>query len=161
MLRHGQAHPVDSRGEDFERMLTRRGVAEATEMASRIVRRSLIPDLILVSPAERTWSTASLVATACELDGDRLRCARELYMATPETVWRLVTASRAATLHLMICGHNPGLSQIASRLGPRPRPLDLATAGMVTAVWSAADWAALQPEMAESSEFDDPASFAS
>jgi phosphohistidine phosphatase len=161
LLRHGQAHSADSFPEDFERTLTRRGIAEATAMGSRIAQRRLIPDLILVSPAERVWHTASLVAAACELDSNRVCCARELYLATPETVWRLVTASNAATLHLMICGHNPSLSQIASRLGPKPRPLDLATAGMATAVWTAAGWAALQPEMAESSEFDDPAGGAS
>jgi phosphohistidine phosphatase len=156
LLRHGQAHAVDSTAEDFERTLTRRGIAEATEMAARIVQRGLIPDLILVSPAERAWNTASLVAAACGLEGNKLRCARELYLAAPETLWRLVMASSAATLHLMICGHNPGLSQIASRLGPHPRPLDLATAGMVTAVWSALDWAQLQPETASSSDADDP-----
>ncbi len=157
MLRHGQAHSEDSCAEDFERTLTRRGITEATAMGSRIVQRRLIPDLILVSPAERAWNTASLVAAACELEGNKVRCARELYLAAPETLWRLVTASNAAILHLMICGHNPGLSQIASRFGPKPRPHDLATAGLATAVWSAAGWAALQPEMAESSEFDDPA----
>jgi phosphohistidine phosphatase len=88
LLRHGQAHAEDSRAEDFERTLTRRGIAEAKEMGSRIVQRRLIPDLILVSPAERAWSTASLVAAACELDGNKIRCARELYLATPETIWR-------------------------------------------------------------------------
>jgi phosphohistidine phosphatase len=156
LLRHGQAHAEDSRAEDFERTLTRRGIAEAKEMGSRIVQRRLIPDLILVSPAERAWSTASLVAAACELDGNKIRCARELYLATPETIWRLVMASDAATLHLMICGHNPGLSQIASRLGPKPRTLELPTAGLATAVWSAPGWAGLQPETAGSSELDDP-----
>jgi len=160
LLRHGQAHAIDSGAEDFERTLTRRGIAEATAMGARIVQRGLIPDLILASPAERAWHTASLVAAACELDGNKLRAARELYLAAPETLWRLVTASSAATLHLMICGHNPGLSQIASRMGPHPRPLDLATAGLVTAMWSSLDWAELQPESADSSEADDPASTA-
>ncbi len=32
----------------------------------------------------------------------------------------------------MICGHNPGLSQIASRLGPKPQRRDLPTAGIAT-----------------------------
>lgn len=160
LLRHGRAQSVDSRAEDFERTLTRRGVVEAEEMGSRLVHRSLIPDLILVSPAERTWSTASLVAAACELDGRQVRCARELYLATPETVWRLVTATDDSVAHLLICGHNPGLSQIASRLGPKPQPRDLPTAGLATAVWSAAAWAGLEPETADNSDLDDPESMA-
>jgi len=156
LLRHGQAEPADSSPEDFERALTRHGVSEAREMASRIVRRRMMPDLILVSPAERAWATASLVASACELDSKQVRCARELYLAAPESIWRLVTGVDDSFAHVLICGHNPGLSQIASRLGPKRQSRDLPTAGLMTAVWSAADWATLEPETAISSDADDP-----
>ena len=121
LLRHGKAQSIDACAEDFERALTHRGSIEAREMAARIVYRGLIPDLILVSPAE-------IVAAACELDPKQVQCARELYLATPEATWRLVTRRDSALRHIMICGHNPGLSQIASRLGPKPQPRELATA---------------------------------
>jgi phosphohistidine phosphatase len=160
LLRHGQAQAVDSCPDDFERVLTRRGTIEAKEMATRIVHRDLIPDLILASPAERTWATASIVAGICELDGKQIRCARELYLATPETTWRLLTRHDLGVKHLMVCGHNPGLSQIASRLGPKPQPRDLPTGGIVTAIWVHADWTKLQPETASHCELDDPESMA-
>jgi phosphohistidine phosphatase len=156
LLRHGQAQPIDSCAEDFERELTRRGTIEAQEIAERILQRNLIPDLILVSPAERAWSTAEIVAAACELDAKQIQGARELYLATPEALWR-VLAHRAGSLkHIMICGHNPGLSQVASRLGPKPQPRELPTAGIATAHWHHADWSTLLPESAESCELDDP-----
>jgi phosphohistidine phosphatase SixA len=60
----------------------------------------------------------------------------------------------------MVCGHNPGLSQIASRFGPKPQPRDLPTAGIATAIWSHADWTKLQPETASLCELDDPESMA-
>jgi phosphohistidine phosphatase len=160
LLRHGRAQSIDSCAEDFERTLTRRGMVEAEEMAARIVHRSMIPDLIVVSPAERAWSTAAVLAAACELDSKQVRCARELYLATPETLWRLVQGIEASVKHLLICGHNPGLSQIASRLGPKPQPRDLPTAGLATAVWSAVAWAGLEPETADSTDLDDPESMA-
>ncbi len=160
LLRHGQAVAIDSCPEDFERVLTRRGTIEAQEMAARIVHRDLIPDLILVSPAERTWATASIVASACELDAKQIRCARELYLATPETTWRLVTSRDLGVGHILICGHNPGLSQIVSRLGPHPQPRELPTGGLATAVWHHASWTTLQPETAAASELDDPESMA-
>ncbi len=156
LLRHGQAQPIDSCAEDFERELTRRGIIEAQEIAERIVRRNLIPDLILVSPAERAWSTAEIVAAACELDAKQIQGARELYLATPEATWRVLAHRAGALKHIMICGHNPGLSQIASRLGPKPQSRELPTGGIATAVWHHADWATLQPETAESCELDDP-----
>jgi phosphohistidine phosphatase len=158
LLRHGQAQPIDSCAEDFERVLTRRGILEAQEIAARIVRRNLIPDLILVSPAERSWATAAIIAGACELDSKQVQGARELYLATPETTWRLVTRHEPTVKHVLICGHNPGLSQIASRLGPKPQTRELPTAGLATAVWYSADWSTIQPETASSSELDDPES---
>jgi phosphohistidine phosphatase len=156
LLRHGQAQAVDSCPEDFERVLTRRGTIEAQEMAERIARRNLIPDLILVSPAERAWATASIVAAACELDGKQIQCARELYLATAETTWRLLTLCDPGLNHILICGHNPGLSQLASRFGPTPPARDLPTAGFATAVWHHTVWAAMEPETAASCELDDP-----
>jgi phosphohistidine phosphatase len=160
LLRHGKAQSIDSCAEDFERALTRRGSIEAREMAARIVYRGLMPDLILVSPAERAWATAEIVAAACELDAKQVQCARELYLATPEATWRLITRRDPALRHIMICGHNPGLSQIASRLGPKPQLRELATAGIASAVWNAADWESLEPESAISCDLDDPESLA-
>lgn len=160
LMRHGKAQSIDACAEDFERMLTRRGSLEVQEMAVRIVYRDLIPDLILVSPAERAWATAEIVAEACELDSKQVLCARELYLATPETIWRVLKRRDAALNHIMICGHNPGLSQIASRLGPKPLPRELPTAGIATAVWQDAEWKTLQPETAISCELDDPESMA-
>ncbi len=125
-------------------------------MATRLVKRNLVPDLILVSPAERAWATAEIIAATCELDAKQMQCARELYLATPERTWQLL-AHRAASLnHIMICGHNPGLSLIASRFGPKPQRRELQTAGIATAVWLHGEWATLQPEMADSCEMDDP-----
>lgn len=160
LLRHGKAQSIDFCAEDFERALTRRGCIEVGEMAARIVYRDLVPDLILVSPAERAWATAEIVAQACEMDAQQVQCARELYLATPETTWRLLTACDAAFIHIMICGHNPGLSQIASRLGPKPQARELPTAGIASAVWHNAQWQSVQPESADHCDMDDPQSMA-
>jgi phosphohistidine phosphatase len=159
LLRHGQAQPLDACADDFERPLTRRGGFEAREMGKRIVHRDLVPDLILASPAERAWATAEIIAEACELDEDQIQAARELYMGTPETIWRQLTRCDSAICHVLICGHNPGLSQVASRLGPTPKRLELATGGLATVVWnSQANWDVLQPETASTCELDDPES---
>jgi phosphohistidine phosphatase len=160
LMRHGKAQSIDACAEDFERALTRRGIIEAREMAKRIVYRDLIPDLILVSPAERAWATAEIIAAACDLDAKQVQCARELYLGTPEATWRLLERRNHALRHIMICGHNPGLSQVASRLGPKPQARELPTAGIASAVWRNAEWETLQPESAASCDFDDPESMA-
>jgi phosphohistidine phosphatase len=156
LLRHGKAEPVDAYPEDYERPLTHRGTIEAQEMGSRLVKRNLIPDLILVSPAERAWATAEIIAAACELDAKQVQCARELYLATAERTWQQLARRAASLNHILICGHNPGLSLIASRFGPKPERRELPTAGIATAVWLHGEWATLQPETADSCEMNDP-----
>jgi phosphohistidine phosphatase len=160
LFRHGQAEPIHGCPEDFERALTRRGMREAHEMAARLARLSLIPDLILASPAERTWATASILAGVFELDGTKIQCVRELYLATPEAAWRLLTSSEWGPVHLLVCGHNPALSHIASRFGPTPEPRELATAGFASAAWNLARWHDLEPETAVECALDDPQNLA-
>lgn len=156
LLRHGKAEPADAYPEDYERPLAHRGCIEAQEMAARLVKRNLVPDLILVSPAERAWATAEIIAATCELDAKQLQCARELYLASPERTWQLLARRAASLSHIMICGHNPGLSSVASRFGPKPQRRELPTAGIATAVWYHAEWATVQPETADACEEDDP-----
>ena len=156
LLRHGKAEPADAYPEDYERPLAHRGCIEAQEMAARLVKRNLVPDLILVSPAERAWATAEIIAATCELDAKQLQCARELYLASPERTWQLLARRAASLSHIMICGHNPGLSSVASRFGPKPQRRELPTAGIATAVWYHGEWATVQPETADACEEDDP-----
>lgn len=156
LLRHGKAEPADAYPEDYERPLAHRGCIEAQEMATRLVKRHLVPDLILVSPAERAWATAEIIAATCELDAKQVQCARELYLASPERTWQLLAHRTASLSHIMICGHNPGLSAVASRFGPKPQRRELPTAGIATAIWYHAEWATLQPETADACEEDDP-----
>ncbi len=160
LLRHGQAQASDAYAEDFERPLTRRGTVEAREMGKRLSYRGLVPDLLLVSPAERAWSTAEIIADACELDSKSLLCARELYLATAESIWRLLSRRPSALQHVLICGHNPGLSQLASRFGPKPQYRELPTAGLATAVWDRPSWEGFEPESAVECDLDDPESMA-
>ncbi len=160
LLRHGQAQSPDSYAEDFERPLTRRGETEAAEMAKRLVFRGLVPELIVASPAERAWSTAKIIARGGELEQQALRCARELYTAAAGGIWQLIRELDPALGHVLICAHNPALSELASRFGPRPQRKRLRTAGLASAVWRHADWRVLEPEAAASVEWDDPDSMA-
>ncbi|MGA2708972.1 MAG: SixA phosphatase family protein [Steroidobacteraceae bacterium] len=156
LLRHGKAQPEGPKAGDFERPLTTRGRREAEQMGRYLVAAGLIPDLILASPATRTWSTASIVAERCGIESARIHSEIALYLASEATIWRQVTACAASVACLLICAHNPGLSQLASRLGPTPVHRELPTAGLATAVWTRSDWHHLQAETAERCELHAP-----
>ena len=156
LFRHGQAESPDAWAEDFERPLTRRGRKEVFEMASRLRRHGRTPTLILVSPAERTWSTAQILAEVCELDVDQVQCERELYLASTDAIWQIVSRQKATAQHLLVCGHNPSLSALASRFGPKQQKRELSTAGMAAALWPDGHWDELSPRSAIACDLDDP-----
>lgn len=156
LLRHGRAESSDLWPEDFERPLTKRGIGEVREMARRMLARHVVPDLVLASPAERTWSTALILARALDLDDRQVRCERSLYLGTADIIWALVSQQHEATRHLLICAHNPGLSDLASGLRHAPRRHELPPAGLVLATWPEVSWGALSPRSALHCDFDDP-----
>ncbi len=155
LLRHGKAHPAVD-GEDPIRTLTKRGVRQAEEMGRRLRERGWIPDLVVASPAVRTWATAEIVARACGLGARSLRRAEALYGAAPATIWKIATASDPEARHVLICGHNPGLSELASRFGPRPEARRLGTGALASAVWDRGGWDEIDPEDAVRCDSEQP-----
>jgi phosphohistidine phosphatase len=125
-------------------------------MALRLKRGDRVPDVILVSPAERTWSSAQIIAEICELGEEQIRCERELYLATADAVWQVVSRQKSSLFHILVCGHNPSLSDLASRFGPKQKKRGLTTAGIATAVWPEGHWDSISPRSAVSCELDDP-----
>jgi len=157
LLRHGQAQREAPGRDDFERTLTERGKREAWSAGRLLVARGFVPDCLLASPAARTRATATLVSECCGLDPQDVVWVPELYVAGPEAVWAVLGAREASRHCVLICGHNPALSQLASRLGESARRRDLPTAGLATGVWdAAADWTAILPESAQHCEFAAP-----
>ena len=156
-MRHGKASEPEAGEADFDRPLTPRGIRQAEEMAQRLVAAGRTPDLILASPAKRAWTTAAIVARIGAIAPGRLRAEPDLYQAAPGTIWRIATERGRDAAHVLVCGHNPGLSELAGRFGPRPRDRGLPTGGLASAVWTADDWIALLPEDALECDLDAPA----
>ncbi len=155
LLRHGKAHPAVD-GEDRVRALTKRGVRQAQEIGRRLCSRGWVPDLLVASPAARTWATAEIVARACGLGARSLHRSDALYAADPDTIWRIATDRAADARHVLICGHNPGLSELASRFGPRPGPRRLSTGAFASAVWDRGAWEEIEPEDAVRCDCEEP-----
>jgi len=145
LLRHGHAEPARDDREDFDRPLSPAGVTEAVRAAERIVAAQLLPDLILASPARRTSGTADIVARVCGLDAARLHLLPKLYLAPASAIWRQLSSLDPEARHVLICGHNPGLSELAGSFGPHPRRRELATAARVSAIFRDQAWSALEP----------------
>jgi phosphohistidine phosphatase len=115
LLRHAKSdYPAGAR--DFDRPLNARGRAAAHRMGEELRSLGLAADHILASPAARVKETLALIADGY---GGRMPIdyREELYLAAPETLLALIAATDDGHDGLLIVGHNPGLQQLALRLG--------------------------------------------
>jgi phosphohistidine phosphatase len=148
ILRHAKAatHPPTASGGDHERPLAARGEAVlpgvARSIAEQLDGRPL--DLVLCSTSTRTRETVELVAQAePAVAAASLKLDRKLYLADPARLLKSLRKVPADAATVLLCGHNPGLHQLALLLlgddgsddGPGHVPprlrYDLPTAGLV------------------------------
>lgn len=132
LLRHGLAE-ANSPEDDQSRELTAKGFDQARAAAQRLVAISEpLPDKIIYSPAKRTQQTAETLIRNLPLPPSRHVIESRLYLADTLTLWTLIQEHAASAEHLLLVGHNPGLSELAQSLGVRLPIGELPTGGLVT-----------------------------
>jgi phosphohistidine phosphatase len=146
LLRHAQTETGHPGQNDWERELEPRGRRDAPEIARRLYERQAIPTLIVSSPAVRALETARLAARIFNIPEQDIVRDDRLYLATAATMLQVARERGGVTPHLMIVGHNPGLTEFGNHLSAE-RTLD----GMPTCAaytlrfdidaWAKLDWA--------------------
>jgi phosphohistidine phosphatase len=118
ILRHAKAatHPPTAGGGDHDRPLAPRGIAAlpgvARSIAEQLDGHSL--DLALCSTSTRTRETVELVAQAePAVAAAPLKLDRKLYLADPARLLKVLRKVPADAATVLLCGHNPGLHQLA------------------------------------------------
>jgi phosphohistidine phosphatase len=131
LVRHANAEQ-ESDVRDFERPLSKKGHGEVQEMARRFQERGLIPDLVLASAAVRTRETAETFAKVLGVPARLLQADDSLYLAEGDHILATIRAVGPRVTHLMLIGHNPGISAAAIALAPETVLGDLPTCGTLT-----------------------------
>jgi phosphohistidine phosphatase len=139
LVRHANAEQ-ESDVRDFERPLSKKGFGEANEMARRFHERGLIPDLILTSAALRTRQTAETFAKVLGVPARLLQAEDSLYLAEGEHIISVIRGVGPRVSHLMLIGHNPGISAAAISLAPEIVQGDLPTCATLTMGVSCKTW---------------------
>ncbi len=116
---------------DFERPLNSRGQRDAQLMASILKAKETTPDLILSSPAIRAKETAHIYHHA--LDGE-LHFDVRIYEASHLNLYYIAQEAFQKVDHLMIVGHNPGLTDLHNILSDTPL-YNLVTGAIVAIVF--------------------------
>lgn len=150
LLRHGHA-VAEVAGDDHGRPLDARGRAEIATRAPLLLAAAGRPALCLASDALRTRQTAALLCSAAGYDGLAPLADSALYLASPEEILAAVTAHRQAATapigHVLVVGHNPGLSELGTRLraaaGQNPAGVGLGTGEFVSVALDPDAWRSL------------------
>ena len=108
-------------------------------MGKRISAQDIRPSLIVSSPAVRAWTTAKIVADSIAYPREFLHRDDRLYGASVYTLIAVIADQDPGFNHVMIVGHNPGLTQFANFLVTDVTP-NLPTCGVVSVLIDSDDW---------------------
>jgi phosphohistidine phosphatase len=156
LVRHAEASWGHASQADVDRPLSARGEREATGMAAYLVAAKPAPGLIITSPASRALATARIFANVLGYAADHIREAEDAYLASPAELLDLVHRMGGRSRHVMLFGHNPGISRFAGLLVGDDSPDDMPTCAVTSLVAQLRDWAELQPGQAVTDFYQSP-----
>ena len=116
LLRHAKSAWDDTTRKDRDRPLNQRGERDAPLMGQRLCARSARPTLIVTSPAVRARRTAQIVARELGYPAEFLQSEEELYLASADQIIAVLARQESSFRDVIVCGHNPGLTDLANRL---------------------------------------------
>jgi len=139
LLRHAKSSWNTGGLADRDRPLNKRGERDAPIMGKRISAHDIRPSLIVSSPAVRAWTTAKIIAGAINYPREFLQRDDRLYGASVATIIDVIADQDAGFNHIMIVGHNPGLTQFSNYLVADITP-NVPTCGVVSFLIESNDW---------------------
>jgi phosphohistidine phosphatase len=126
LVRHAKSD-WDNDLADFNRPLNKRGFRDAPEMGRRLKARGTLPQQIICSPAKRAFQTLEHL----DLGVEDVRFEDSIYEASTETLFRIIQSLEDASDSVMLIGHNPAMTWLASHLTQSVIP-NLPTCSIVT-----------------------------
>ncbi|MCX6128250.1 MAG: hypothetical protein NTX25_04200 [Proteobacteria bacterium] len=128
LMRHGEAEPSRPPFDDKQRRLLPIGISAAYHCGQMMRARTYQPELILCSNAERAKATLDAVRRGASLENIETHILSQLYLADSETVTQICSQWADCPNKLLLIGHNPGWSDLATSLSGVPLNLGVAEA---------------------------------
>jgi phosphohistidine phosphatase len=156
LVRHAKTEPGRSGQEDWDRVLEPRGQRDAPEMARRLKELEPKPDRVLSSPAVRAITTANIMVRELNISAQKVQQDERLYLASPKDMLAVIRELGGRARHLMVVGHNPGITEFADRISADRGVDNLPTCAVYTLQFGIKDWSELEWESGVEAELDYP-----
>ena len=111
LMRHCKTEGTNAQG-DLQRVLTDKGLKQATRVAEGLEECGLVPDRIACSAAERARQTMDRMLEVFG-DGTKVLCHMSLYEEGMQAVWEQLGQVPKKTKRFMVIGHEPTVSAVS------------------------------------------------
>jgi len=156
LVRHAKTEPAAPGQEDWDRLLEARGQRDAPEMARRLKEEHGRPDRILASPAIRAITTANIMSRVLGVQAAKISQDERLYLASPKAMLEVVRELGNSAKHLMVVGHNPGITEFADQLSSERSIDNMPTCAIYTLQFDIPNWRELVWATGVNADFDYP-----
>jgi phosphohistidine phosphatase len=116
LVRHAKSSWKDESLKDIDRPLNKRGKRDAPFMGKLLKKLGVKPQLMITSPAERTFATAKIFADELNYDIDKIEVKKSLYLADCEEMIEVINNINESYSVVLLFGHNPGLTDLSNVL---------------------------------------------
>ncbi len=116
LIRHAKSSWSNPDLDDFARPLNKRGKKDCPNMAARLGKAGVRPDLIVASPAKRAKKTAICMAKCTGYEKDQIRYDDDLYLGSPSYHLRLIEQLLSRVDVLFLVGHNYTMTELGEYL---------------------------------------------
>jgi phosphohistidine phosphatase len=141
LLRHAETEPQQSGQSDFDRELLPKGISQIGHLTQHLSKIAFHPDTIICSPARRAKTTVTELLTTLNIESDNILFEPSVYSGEANDLLDLIHETDDTLQSLLIAGHNPALSNLASLLAKGfaegLRPCDLVWIEFNESHWSA------------------------
>ena len=145
LIRHAKSSWKDMNLRDFDRPLNKRGLRDAPFMANLLREKNIQADLIISSPANRAYTTATYFAKALNIEEHQIVKEEAVYEAYYSTVLSIIQKQAEKIDVLLVFGHNPAFTNLANFF-TRDHIDNVPTCGIVEISADIEKWANLSAE---------------
>jgi len=114
LVRHGKSSWEDMMHQDYERPLIPKGVNRTQKVASFLLEKNVVPDLIISSHAVRAFETAKILAKKTGYPLDKICISEDLYFLGQRAMENLIFGLHDKLNSVMLVGHNPDMTNFAN-----------------------------------------------
>ena len=157
LIRHAKSDWNNAGLRDFDRPLNKRGNVNAPEMAARLFKQNIIPDLVVSSPALRAITTAKYFAETWQIESTKIQLEKTIYEANIKSLLAVVNHLDHQFNHVALFGHNPGLTDFANYLS-RANIFNMPTCSVVMITFPIDNWNEVSADTGDVVFFDYPQS---